>query len=82
LEALDASCTRRRSDALLELGLVHLEKEDIDEACRCATQSYAAAVEAGSVLGQQRVRAFRPRLDRWSDAEAVRNLDEHLAGLL
>ena len=82
LEALDASCTRRRSEALLELALVQLEKEDIDEACRFATQSYEAAVEAGSVLGQRRVGAFRSRLDRWSDAEAVRNLDERLAGLL
>jgi tetratricopeptide (TPR) repeat protein len=43
LEALDASRTRRRSEALLELALVQLEKEDIDKACRFATQSYAAA---------------------------------------
>ena len=82
LEALDASRTRRRSEALLELALVQLEKEDIDKACRFATQSYEAAVEVGSVLGQRRVRAFRSRLDRWSDAEAVRRLDEQLAGLL
>jgi tetratricopeptide (TPR) repeat protein len=82
LEALDASRTRRRSEALLELALVQLEKEDIDKACRCATQSYETAVEAGSILGQQRVGAFRSRLDRWSDAEAVRRLDEQLAGLL
>jgi hypothetical protein len=52
LEALDASCTRRRSEALLELALVQLEKEDIDRACRFASQSYAAAVEADSILGQ------------------------------
>jgi len=82
LEALDASCTRRRSEVQLELALVQLEKENIDEACRFATQSYEAAVEAGSVLGQRRVGAFRSRLDRWSDAEAVRRLDEQLAGLL
>src|SRR4029453_1497868 len=82
LDELDASCTRRRSEALLELALVQLEKEDIDDACRFATQAYAAAVEAGSVLGQRRVGTFRSRLDRWSDTEAVRNLDEQLAGLL
>jgi transcriptional regulator with XRE-family HTH domain/tetratricopeptide (TPR) repeat protein len=82
LEGLDASRTRRRSEVLLELALVQLEKEDIDKACRFATQSYEAVVEAGSVLGQRRVGAFRSRLDRWSDAEAVRNLDEQLAGLL
>jgi tetratricopeptide (TPR) repeat protein len=82
LAALDASCTRRRSEALLELALVQLEKEDIAQACRFATQSYQAAVVAGSVLGQRRVGVFRSRLDRWSDAEAVRRLDEHLAGVL
>ena len=32
LEALDASCTRRRSEVQLELALVQLEKENIDEA--------------------------------------------------
>jgi hypothetical protein len=37
---------------------------------------------AGSVVGQRRVGVFRSRLDRWSDAEAVRNLDEQLTGLL
>jgi len=82
LEALDPSCTRRRSEALLELALVQLEKEDIDKACRFAAQSYEAAIEAGSVLRQRRVGAFRSRLDAWSNTEAVRNLDEQLAGLL
>jgi tetratricopeptide (TPR) repeat protein len=82
LNALDASCTRRRSEVLLELALVQLEKEDIDEACRFAGRSYEAAMAAGSVVGQWRVGEFRSRLDRWSDAEAVRNLDEQLAGLL
>ena len=82
LEALDPSCTRRRSQALLDLALVQLDKEDIDKACRFAAQSYDAAVDAGSVLGQRRVGEFRSRLDRWSDTEAVRNLDEQLARLL
>jgi hypothetical protein len=82
LAALDASCTRRRSEALLELALVQLEEEDIDKVCWFAGQSYAAAVEAGSVMGQRRVGAFRSRLDRWSDTEAVRKLDEQLARLL
>jgi transcriptional regulator with XRE-family HTH domain/tetratricopeptide (TPR) repeat protein len=82
LNALDASCTRRRSEVFLELALVQLEKEDIDEACRFAGRSYEAAMAAGSVVGQRRVGMFRSRLDRWSDAEAVRNLDEQLTGLL
>jgi transcriptional regulator with XRE-family HTH domain/tetratricopeptide (TPR) repeat protein len=82
LKALDASCTRRRSEVLLELALVQLEKEDLDEACRFAGRSYEAAMAAGSVVGQWRVGEFRSQLDRWSDAEAVRNLDEQLGGLL
>jgi tetratricopeptide (TPR) repeat protein len=82
LAALDASCTRRRSEALLELALVQLEKEDIDEACHFAGQSYEAAMAAGSVVGQRRVGEFRSGLDQWSDTEAVRNLDDQLAGLL
>jgi tetratricopeptide (TPR) repeat protein len=82
LAALDPSCTRRRSEVLLELALVQLEKADIDEACRFAGQSYEAAMAAGSVVGQRRVGEFRSGLDRWSDTQAVRNLDEQLAGLL
>jgi hypothetical protein len=64
------------TEVLLELALAQLEKEDIDEACRFAGQSYEVAMAASSVVGQRRVGAFRSRLDRWSDAEAVRNLDE------
>ena len=82
LAALDPSCTRRRSEALLELALVQLEKEDIDEACRFAGQSYEVALAAGSVIGQRRVGEFRSGLDQWSNTEAVRNLDEQLAELL
>jgi tetratricopeptide (TPR) repeat protein len=82
LAALDVSCTRRRSEALLELALVQLQKEDIDEACWFAGQSYEAAMAAGSVVGLRRVGTFRSGLDRWSDTEAVRNLDEQLASLL
>jgi transcriptional regulator with XRE-family HTH domain len=82
LAALDVSCTRRRSEALLELALVQLEKDDIDEACRFAGQSYEVAMAAGSVIRQRRVGEFRSGLDQWSDTEAVRNLDEQLAGLL
>jgi transcriptional regulator with XRE-family HTH domain len=82
LGALDPSCTRRRSEALLELALVQLQKEDIDEACRFAGQSYEAAMAAGSVVGQRRVGKFRSGLDQWSDTAAVRNLDEQFAGLL
>jgi tetratricopeptide (TPR) repeat protein len=82
LAALDPSCIRRRSEALLELALVELEKEDIDEACRFAGQSYEAAMAAGSVVGQRRVGEFRSGLDQWSDTAAVRNLDDQLAGLL
>jgi transcriptional regulator with XRE-family HTH domain/tetratricopeptide (TPR) repeat protein len=82
LAALDPSCTRRRSEGLLELALVQLQKEDIDEACRFAGQSFEAAMTAGSVVGQLRVGEFRSGLDQWSDTEAVRNLDDQLAGLL
>jgi tetratricopeptide (TPR) repeat protein len=82
LAALDSSRTRRRSEVLLELALVQLEREDIDEACRFASQSYEAAMAAASVVRQRRVGEFRSRLDSWSDADAVRNLDEQLAGLL
>ena len=82
LAALDPSCTRRRSEVFLELALVHLEKEDIDEACRFAGQSFEAALAAGSVVGQRRVGEFRSCLDQWSDTAAVRNLDDQLGGLL
>jgi hypothetical protein len=82
LEALDASCTRRRSEALLELALVQLEK-------RTSTR------RAGSPPSPRRLPSRPARfsdnggsgrsgrvLTRWSDTEAVRVLDERLVGLL
>jgi tetratricopeptide (TPR) repeat protein len=82
MAALDSSHTRRRSELLLELGAVHLERRELDEACRFAGDSMAAAAEAGSVVGIRRVRLFRRQLDEWADTRAVVALDERLASFL
>ena len=82
LAVLDPSCTRRRSELLLELGDVHLQRRELDEACRLAGDSMAVAAEAGSVIGIRRVRLFRRQLDEWADTTAVVALDERMASFL
>jgi transcriptional regulator with XRE-family HTH domain len=73
-----SECSRRRSEVLVELSWVALQKEDIDEACRLAGESLASSLEASSMMGLKRVRELRAALDPWQDARAVAELDEQL----
>ncbi|MEA2587508.1 MAG: hypothetical protein QOH66_435 [Actinomycetota bacterium] len=78
-EGCDSSeCTRRRSEVLVELSWVAVQKEEIDEACRLAGQSLAASLEASSMMGLKRIRELRAALDPWQDTSAVAELDEQL----
>ena len=75
-----SDCSRRRSEVLVDLGWVALQKEDIDEACRLAGESLDASLEASSMMGLKRVRELRAALDPWQDASAVAEFDERLIG--
>jgi hypothetical protein len=78
-EGCDSSdCTRRRSEVLVELGWVAVQKEDVDEACRLAGESLGASLDAGSMMGLKRIRELRVALDPWQDTRAVAELDEQL----
>jgi len=82
LAALEPWCTRRRAEVLLELAYVKADQRDIDRAGRLAAESLAAALEAGSVAGVDRVRRFRNAYERWRDAKAMKALDQRLAECL
>ncbi len=82
LAALGPWCTRRRAEVLLELAYVKADQRDIDRAGGLAAESLAAALEAGSVAGVDRVRRFRNADERWRDAKAMKALDQRLAECL
>ncbi|SRR6266545_447907 len=83
LVSLGPSCSaRRRSEVLLELAYVEVQKRDIERACAIASQSLAGVLQVGSVAGVQDVRQFRTHLDPWHDSRAVAGLDERLAAIL
>ena len=80
LVSLGPSCSaRRRSEVLLELAYVAMQRRDLDRACELAGQALAGVMEAGSVAGLQDVRQFRAELKQWDDSAAVASLDERLA---
>jgi len=73
-----SGCTRRRSEILVELGWVAVQRQDIDEACRLAGESLRAALQASSMMGLKRVRELRAAMDPWQRTRAVAELDEQL----
>jgi transcriptional regulator with XRE-family HTH domain len=83
LVSLGPSCSaRRRSEVLLELAYVEVQRRDIERACTFASQSLAGVLQVGSVAGVQDVRQFRTHLDPWRDSRAVAGLEERLAAIL
>ncbi|MFN2497028.1 MAG: hypothetical protein ABR608_14155, partial [Pseudonocardiaceae bacterium] len=82
LEALGLKRTRRRAEVLVDLARVRARRQDAEEATALAGEALEIAVEAGSRVGIQRVRRFRPELARWDGTRAVTALDEQLADVV
>ena len=79
LETLGPKRSRRRAEVLVDLARVHARQQDAEEAAGLAGEALEIAVQTGSPAGIQRVRRFRPELDRWNGTRAVSVLDEQLA---
>jgi tetratricopeptide (TPR) repeat protein len=82
LEAHGPKRTRRRAEVLVDLARVRARQQDAEEATGLAGEALEITVETGSAAGIQRVRRFRPELDRWNGTRAVTVLDEQLANAI
>lgn len=80
LADLSPANLKTRPRLLTALAMAHVQREDIDEACRLGSEALSLARSQAVETNLQDVRALRWRLERWADSPAVRHFDEQLVG--
>jgi transcriptional regulator with XRE-family HTH domain len=81
LRAAGPAATKKRSLLLADIAEVHLQRRDIDAACRFAADALAIVAQTDFSVGLGRVRRVRDRLAPWQASQPVRDLDEQLRAL-
>lgn len=82
LTQIGPSSSRSRGSALLELGLVELDKGNLEQACRLAGTALQVLAEIGSLAGVHQVVQLRSLVDNHGGTQALADLDEQLTALL
>jgi transcriptional regulator with XRE-family HTH domain len=82
LALLEPSCVRRRSEVMLELAQVGLQRRDVDQACSYAVKALAGMLQLPSIASVKQIYQFRASLEPWRGAAAVSDLDERLSATL
>jgi len=81
LTRLPLAAVKQRAVFLCDLATVQLRDGDLDEACRVAGEAAEQLHRAGYATGSGRLREFRTAIQPWTDAPAVRLLDDQLAAI-
>lgn len=79
LAYLPRAAVKQRAVFLTDLATVHLHDDDLDEACRTASDAVDELHPAGYATGFDRLREFRAAVEPWQDSRSVRALDDQLA---
>ncbi len=74
LEQLPSGPTRRRSLILTDLALSYVQNQEIEEACKTATQALIYTAQAKSPRSLQRLKSFQKTLQPWRNLACVRRL--------
>lgn len=72
LDTLPPGPTRRRSLVLADLALSYVHSQEIEEACRTATQALVYTAQSKSPRSLQRLRQFQQTLQPWRNLACVR----------
>jgi len=81
LRAAGPAATKKRSLLLADIADVHIQRRDIDSACRFTADALAIVAQTDFSLGLARVQRVRERLAPWQSTTPVRDLDEQLRAL-
>jgi len=81
LRATTPAATKKRSLLLGDIAEVHVQRRDIDAACRFAADALAIVAQTDFSIGFGRVQRVRERLTPWQSSQPVRDLDEQLRAL-
>jgi transcriptional regulator with XRE-family HTH domain len=79
LAALSPTATKKRSIVLADLAIAHLQRRELDESCRLASESLDIIAETESRVGLERIESLRRRIEPWRTSRPVRLLDERIA---
>ena len=74
MDSLGPDRLKTRAVILGDIAQARVLAGDLDAGCALARQALTATVEGEAMLGYQRLRALRPRLDEHQDAAPVREL--------
>jgi hypothetical protein len=79
LKIMEPHRLRHKSIVLVDLATSYVLQQEIEEACRCASQSLMLIAELKSSRVFQRVMSLRVQLEPWQTTAAVKRLDEQIA---
>lgn len=74
MDSLGPDRQKTRAIILGDVATARVASGDLDAGVELARQALAASVEGQAVLGYQRLRALRPKLEEHRDVAAVRRL--------
>ncbi|MHB8598867.1 MAG: helix-turn-helix domain-containing protein [Ktedonobacteraceae bacterium] len=78
---LDPSRSIHNAIVLIDLAKTYIQQEEIEEACRHATEALQIMVQLQSTRVFQRLLDLRRELEGWNNTEHVKNLDQQMAML-
>jgi tetratricopeptide (TPR) repeat protein len=76
--SLDPQAIRRRSTLFADIGLVHAQMGNIEQACQFAIEALAITTQTRSLSVLERVRLIRTELEPWEEDENIQTLEKHL----
>jgi tetratricopeptide (TPR) repeat protein len=82
LTLLDPARIQRRPTLLIDIAGTYAQQEDVEGACKHATEALSITAQTKSRTVVQRLLTLRSELERWRDTTDVRNLDEQMALLI
>ncbi|HZU18131.1 MAG TPA: helix-turn-helix transcriptional regulator [Candidatus Dormibacteraeota bacterium] len=78
MAALAGPDFKKRAIVLADVAIAYARRGEAEAACELGGEALAVGLRTESRLGLQRVRELRRRLEPWSGAQAVRDLDRQL----
>jgi tetratricopeptide (TPR) repeat protein len=81
MSSLDPGTIKIRTRLLAELASSHVQRGDVDTACRYASEALSVAAELQVEPSLQDVYRIRRSLEPWHDTSPVRDLDRQIAQL-
>lgn len=73
---------RHKSIVLIDLATTYIQRGEIEEACRYASQALILITHTKSARVLQRILIFRRQLEPWKTVIVVKHLDEQIAAVL